>query len=305
MLDALGEASPEQRAALRAACERDPELAAEHRRLVGEVRRLDSALAPAPSASESAPPMPERILRQLEDRRRALIGERRTESDRPANVIVPDRLPAADEPAPITQRRRGWLAWVAAVLILGALGMLYFRPHSPAPSVAGRSPRLLAPTGETSRTEPLIVWENAPDPTQLYDVWVLPPDGPFEKVPAIYEAKEVRSPVAFDQLAPAPGSGAPRDLQPGKDYRLLVCIARAGRIAGTAAPFSTSPAATSAPLTASDTTEAIQRARHLLQSGQAGDAIMLLTALPESERALPEVQALMDEIKTRIPAATR
>jgi hypothetical protein len=289
------------------ACERDPELAAEHRRLVGEVRLLDSALASATPVSESVPPMPRHILRQLEDRRRALIAERRAPSDRPANVINPDRLPAADQAAPIVQRRRGGpLAWVAAVLILGTLGAIYFRPHPLAPPVAGRSPRLLAPTGETSRTEPLIVWENAPDPSQLYDVWVLPPDGPFEKVPAIYEAKGVRSPVAFDRLAPpASASGVAHDLQPGKDYRLLVCIAGAGRIAGTAVPFSTSPAAASKPLTAADTTDSIQQARRLLQSGHPGDAMMLLTALPETERALPEVRALMDEIKTRIPTAVR
>jgi hypothetical protein len=112
--------------------------------------------------------------------------------------------------------------------------------------------------------------------------------------------------VTFDRLAPpASASGAAHDLQPGKDYRLLVCIAGAGRIAGTAVPFSTSPAATSKALSAADTTESIQQARHLLESGQAGDAMMLLTALPETEHALPEVQALMEEIKTRIPTATR
>jgi hypothetical protein len=83
----------------------------------------------------------------------------------------------------------------------------------PAASVAGRPPRLLAPTEETSRTGPLIVWENAPNPSQLYDVWVLPPEGPFEKVPAIYETKGVRSPVPFGRLAPpTSASGTARDL---------------------------------------------------------------------------------------------
>jgi hypothetical protein len=310
MLDALGEATPEQRAALRAACERDPELAAEHRRLLGEVRLMDAALAPAPAASEPAPPMPGRIHRQLDAERRALIAEhseRHVEADRRASVVVPNRLPAADEPAPIVQRRRGGrLAWVATVVILGTLAAIYFRPHPPAAPVAGRSPRLLAPTGETSRTEPLIVWENAPDPSQLYDVWVLPPEGPFEKVAAIYESKGVRSPVAFDRLAPTTSaSETTRGLQPGKNYRLLVCISKAGRIAGTAVPFSTSPTANSAAPTASDTTDSIQQARHLLESSHPGDAMMVLAALPETERELPEVRALMEQIKARIGSSNR
>jgi hypothetical protein len=139
---------------------------------------------------------------------------------------------------------------------------------------------------------------------QLYDVWVLPSDGPFEKVAAIFETKGVRSPVSFDRLVTAkPSPSGPRGLEPGKDYRLLVCIAGAGRIAGTAVPFSTSPAATSAPLTAFDTTDSIQHARQLLESGNPGDAMMLLAALPDRERTLPEVRALMEEIKTRIPVA--
>jgi len=306
LLDALGEASPEQRATLRAACERDPDLAAEHRRLVGETRLLDAALAPAPGASESVPPMPERILRQLDADRRALIAEhpgRHAEADRPPNVIVPDRLPASDEPAPVVRQRRGApLTWVAALLVLGTLAAIYFHPAS----VAGKSPDMLAPTGETRRTNPLIVWVNAPNPAQLYDVWVLPLKGPFEEVAAIYETKGVRSPVAFDRfVASKPGQGSPPGLEPGKSYRVLVCIAGAGRIAGTAVPFTVSPAASSEAPPASDTTDSIQQARHLMETGYAGDGMMILAALPETERALPEVRALMAEIKTRIPAVPR
>ena len=47
---------------------------------------------------------------------------------------------------------------------------------SPGASVA-TIPPAWAPRELTSVMEPMIVWDNAPDQDQRYDVWILPADG--------------------------------------------------------------------------------------------------------------------------------
>jgi hypothetical protein len=81
-------------------------------------------------------------------------------------------------------------------------------------------------------TQPTFAWGNDSDPEQRYDAWVLPAVGDHEQVPALFTAKGVRSPVKLADMTPEGGS-----LEKGKPYRLLVCLASAGKFAGQPRPF--------------------------------------------------------------------
>jgi hypothetical protein len=186
-----------------------------------------------------------------------------------------------------------WLALPACLAILG--GIAYFKTHDPSvPTIAAA----MAPRGVTGFTAPSLVWTN--EPGRDYDVWILPPTGDVATVPALYKAEKKRSPLAFSDLRPAPG--APAALQPGQDYRLLVCVASLGRHAGVAVPFSVASSPGSAPDIASgDPSILMEHARAHLAAGRPADALMYLTALPPAAANSPEASALRAQATAALP----
>ena len=78
-------------------------------------------------------------------------------------------------------------------------------------------------------------------------------------------------------------------------YRLLVCLADAGRVAGVAVPFHTAPDATKALPPPS-----LEAARKLSDAGRLADALMLVTQLPSAERQRAEVQELEKDLRKRL-----
>lgn len=119
-----------------------------------------------------------------------------------------------------------------AILVLLASAVWLLLPRSvPTARVVITSPGDLI--GET---QPRIAWNSKDPPGQKYDVWILPAAGDHLTAPALFVVKGVTSPVSFDQLwrgAETTGSS----LQPGEEYRVLVCLADAGRMAGVPVPF--------------------------------------------------------------------
>jgi hypothetical protein len=305
MLDALGEASPEQRAALRVACARDPELAAEHRRLLSEVRMLDAALAPLPSPPEAAPTMPERVHRQLDaERRSTLSAFRLGRGASPANVVqIPsspveraalERTGAASRTTPNPALR--WLrhlAIAAAVLLFAGLGAHWFLRPVTRPAAV-----VLSPSAETGLTKPALVWENAPG--QLYNVWVLPPEGPAETVPALFVANNVTSPVPFAALK---GKGSAAALEEGRDYRLLVCLAGAQRLGGVAVPFRVASNATAGLSKPPNAQAALREMRRVADEGKPGDALGLFATLSPEIQGNAEIAALEARLREQVRAS--
>ncbi|MCE9518220.1 MAG: hypothetical protein K8R87_01420 [Verrucomicrobia bacterium] len=159
----------------------------------------------------------------------------------------------------------------------------------------------LAPRGATGLTQPLIVWENKPE--QKYDVWILPPEGNQTEAPALFTAKNVRSPLAFADLQPTDAAEGQKELQPGKPYRLLVCFATLGRLAGVTVPFETTAEAAGQIHVPSEMSAVLLKARRLIESGKPGDALMVLSTLPESERAAGAAQAVEEEARKKLPMA--
>ena len=173
-------------------------------------------------------PVPAQVLERLHADREAAMQAARAPGG--ADNIIPFVA------APV--RRAGfrpWLAVAAAIAVAAvATWQMWFR--GPAP-IATHSPQ-----GEIGTTQPEIAWENAADTS--YNVWILPGEGDYTTAPALFVAKGVRSPVKFSDLKP--GKTAPpglAELQPDKDYRVLICYANAGtdpvseRIAGTPVKF--------------------------------------------------------------------
>ena len=187
-----------------------------------------------------------------------------------------------------------WLALAAGIAVLVGLGAFFLRPSAP----SSKDIAVLAPRGDTGFTQPTIAWDARPD--QRYDVWVIPADGDKNQVPALFVAKGVRPPVAFSDLKPTPAlaeqSRPTSRLEPDTDYRLLVCLADAGRIAGIAVPFRTAPDATKALPPPS-----LDSARKLAGQGRSSDALSLLLQLPPEQRALPEVKALERDLRSKLP----
>jgi hypothetical protein len=134
------------------------------------------------------------------------------------------------------ERRAFPLLRLAAVLALLATGTwLLLPPATPTARVVVTSP------GDViSETRPRIAWNSKDKPGQKYDVWILPAEGDHLTAPALFVAKEVTSPVRLDEMKPGPEMlGA--ELEPGKDYRVLVCLAAVGRHAGVPVPFRVEP----------------------------------------------------------------
>lgn len=92
------------------------------------------------------------------------------------------------------------------------------------------------PSGSITDTTPDIKWENAEDPEQKYDVWIIPAEGDYMDAPTILVVKDVRSPIAYEDLNPPKGKPPVSELAFG-DYRLLVCLAGEGKASGTPTPF--------------------------------------------------------------------
>jgi hypothetical protein len=118
-----------------------------------------------------------------------------------------------------------------------------FRSVSPtAPPQAGATARVIitSPGDLVAETRPSIAWSSKDRARQRYDVWILPAEGNALEVPALFEAKDVVSPVAFGDLSAVAGETS---LAPGRGYRVLVCLAGAGRMAGTPIPFRVSDSA--------------------------------------------------------------
>lgn len=142
--------------------------------------------------------------------------------------------------------RRRLLRAAAAIFVLAGLAW-YFLPRLTSPSPARQSVQvarvvITSPGDIISTTRPRIAWTSKDAPDQRYDVWILPAEGDHVTAPAMFVAKNVTSPVEFSVLEPSTGI-ASEDLQPGTNYRVLVCLASAGRMAGVPVPFKTSPVA--------------------------------------------------------------
>jgi len=100
---------------------------------------------------------------------------------------------------------------------------------------------LTSPTATISDTQPVIAWTSKDKPDQKYDVWILPAEGDYLKAPTLFIAKGVKSPVAFASMKPGKDV-ADTALKAGIDYRVLICLADAGRMAGVPVSFTVKPA---------------------------------------------------------------
>ncbi len=192
-------------------------------------RPEDAALA---AALGRTIPIPPQVLERLHDDRAAAMQECRTAA---AKAKVLHYIPLSSSP-PV--RRRGFRPWlaIAAAIAVSAVATWQFWPRGPA-AIARISPQ-----GEVGSVRPEIAWENAAD--QSYNVWILPAEGDHTTTPALFVAKGVRSPVKFADLKPGKGTApGTTELEPDKDYRVLICYAGTGhdpvseRLAGTPVKF--------------------------------------------------------------------
>jgi hypothetical protein len=170
-----------------------------------------------------------------------------TESD---NKIV--AFPSGSSTAPRVRSKARLWQWITAAAAVIVIGITAYQMRPPEPgkpaSIVTRSP-----LGTISTTRPEIAWENTPG--KNYNVWILPKEGDYTTAPALFVAKNVRSPIPFSALKP--GKDTPpekKELDPNKEYRVLICYNDTGltgpgeRIAGTPVPFRTSSAAEKAGL---------------------------------------------------------
>jgi hypothetical protein len=141
------------------------------------------------------------------------------------------------------------------------------------------------------------VWDNAADQNQKYDVWILPAEGSQKDAPALFQAKGVRSPVAFSELQAIDAAKGAKELQPGKPYRMLVCLANLGRLAGITVPFQTTAEADGGLHVPPDAAAALAKAKRLGDEGRPGDGLMVLAAMPDPQRETPEAKALEQELR--------
>ncbi len=170
-------------------------------------------------AIEDAPPrggmkVPERVLFDLEETRGAA---RR----RPTTFFT----------------RHSALLRLAAVLTFFAGLTWLIMPHG----IVTAHVTITSPGDEITNTQPIIAWNSKDKPGQKYDVWILPAEGDHLTATALFVATGVTSPVAFSQMQPGKAV-ASTALQSGTDYRVLVCLADAGRNAGVPIPFKVKPA---------------------------------------------------------------
>jgi hypothetical protein len=157
--------------------------------------------------------VPERVLFDLEEARQKAVQTRK----RP-------------EQGSFIRRYSVLLRLAAMLVLLAAATWLLLPANSPVARVV-----ITSPGDVISDTRPRIAWTSKDKPGQNYDVWILPAEGDHLTAPALFVAKSVTSPVRFEQLQP--GLGLDTSLQSGVDYRVLVCLADAGRTAGVPVPF--------------------------------------------------------------------
>jgi hypothetical protein len=129
------------------------------------------------------------------------------------------------------------LAAAVALLLLPRVGDDFAAPAPMARII------ITSPGDLVADPRPTIAWSSKDVPGQRYDVWILPEEGDSLTCPALFTAKGIVSPVSFASLAPAHSgpSVEPPALEPGRGYRVLVCLAGVGRHAGTPAPFRVKP----------------------------------------------------------------
>jgi len=288
-LSGSGEASAAEQSELAVLLAEHPELATE----IADQNSTDQMIRSTVAIVEDTP-LPPAVLQFLEKSRRDAL------SARTAEVASPE---AGDKIAPFKSERpprHAWstgLALAACLALLAGLAAVWLRP----PAASSKDIVILAPRGETGFTQPTIAWDAKAG--QRYDVWILGAEGSHLDAPALYIAKGVQPPLSLAALQPGPalqGQPNPRaTLLPGTDYRLLVCLADAGRIAGIAVPFRTAPDASDALPPPS-----LAAAQKLATQGRPADALMLLLQLPPAEREQADVQNLEHELRNRLPKNT-
>ena len=180
-------------------------------------------------AIEEAPPrgktpLPESMLFSLERERREALQRRSRAPWRRQALSIGFSLAAS-----------------VAVLLVG----LRFYEPGPRPAEMARV-TITSPGDLVTTTRPLIAWTSRDKPSQRYDVWLLPEEGDALTAPAVLVAKKVQSPVSFESLRSGTSDGSTLEsgLEAGRAYRVLVCLADAGRMAGTPIPFRVSESAT-------------------------------------------------------------
>ncbi|NBV85672.1 MAG: hypothetical protein EBS01_05300, partial [Verrucomicrobia bacterium] len=120
--------------------------------------------------------------------------------------------------------------------------------HSPVAQTVQGSPEampvarvsVISPSGAIVSTRPTVEWSSGDAPGQRYDVWILSSAGDYRSAPSLFKAENVVSPVEFSTLKP----GRPEQgdaLEPGLEYRVLICLAGKGRLAGVPASFRVAP----------------------------------------------------------------
>ncbi len=291
LLEIAGELPEAEREHLNLALERDPDLQRFQAQAIGDDALAQVIVVSTDEAAQN-PPMPKAIYDRLERNRSELL-----ERD-PSLETLPF-------PQPPLGRRLKWVAAMAAVLVgllvlIGPqLGRL-LTPQSGSSAQVATIPPAWAPRGATAVTEPLIIWDSAPD--QSYDVWILPASGDVSDVPALFIKKGVRSPLAFDQLESAtPGNR----LVPGEAYRVLVCLGDQGRLAGEAVAFTIMDQAGPRPPVPATVDDALTIVLRLESVGRFGEALMVLELLPPEDRNEPTVEAarrrLQAAFEQRIP----
>lgn len=174
-----------------------------------------------------------------------------------------------------------WLAAAAAIAVCAGVWWQQQTPVINAPTVVVQRP-------EADSTAPLLVWENR-DPTQRYDVWILPEGADQATTPALFKKENVRSPIAMADLRPTDRAGGRTTLEAGGNYELLVCLASTTRMHGTMVSFRLADDAPPAPLTPAAAFVEMQR---LLMENQPAAAQRMLERLPSEWRNLPEIKNL-------------
>jgi len=200
------------------------------------------AIEEAPTRGTGDAELSPALLLRLERTRREALASRAREGggDRGDREEEGASAPA---PAPLRRfPRRAALGWCLAAAAAAAVAAVWLKgppgveePAAPAPAMARVV--ITSPGDRIEATRPAISWTSRDEPGQHYDVWILPEDGDYLGAPALFIAESVTSPVAFDQLQPGPEASADGALEPGTGYRVLVCLAGAGRMSGRPVPF--------------------------------------------------------------------
>lgn len=189
-------------------------------------------------AIEDAPPrgdipMPQSPLFILERARRDALRAKGVTSpiltkDKPR---LPSVLSRASSRSTSAGSRTNLLRWAAILVALGVVTWLVLPRTTPTAQVA-----LTSPAAAISDTQPVIAWTSKDKPGQKYDVWILPADGDHLTAPALFKAEKVTSPIAFTAMKPGKDI-TDTALKAGMDYRVLICLADAGRMAGVPVEF--------------------------------------------------------------------